>query len=80
MGVETDTEAIMPDFAFDESMGIDENLDAFFSHLESYDEEFAAHLKAELPTFVDDDVNRAVFNEGVVEMLDNESELEAKDS
>jgi hypothetical protein len=70
----------MPNFAFDESKGIEENLEAFFSHLVGDNEEFAAHLKAELPTVVGDGFNRAVFNRGVVEMLDDESESEGQES
>ncbi len=69
----------MPDFAFDESRGIEENLEAFFAHLAGYDEEFAAHLKAELPAAVGDRFNRGEFNKGVVKMLDDESEPESED-
>jgi hypothetical protein len=78
VGVETDTEAVMPDFTFDESVGIEENLEAFFTHLAGYDKEFATHLKAKLPTVVGDGFNRTAFNKGIVEMLENESGSESK--
>ena len=68
----------MPTFAFDESKGIEENVEAFFAHLVGDHEDFAAHLKAELPTVVGDGFNRTVFNKGVVEMLDGASETEGK--
>ncbi len=42
-------------------------------------QEFATHLKARLPAIVGDTFNRAAFNNGVVEMLD-ESESKGKEA
>lgn len=80
MGVKTDTEAIMPTFAFDESKGIEENLEAFFFYLSGDYEEFATHMKTELPTVVGDGFDRTVFNKGVVKMLDDESQSEGEEA
>ncbi len=60
----------MPTFAFDDAKSIDDNLAAFFTHLEQYDQEFADHLRTHLPVAVGNDFDRTVFNVTVAKLLD----------
>lgn len=64
----------MPTFKFDESKPIDDNIESYFTHLESYDQEFAGHLKANLTAAVGEDFDRATFNATVAELLDREAD------
>ena len=61
----------MPCFAFDESKPIEDNLEAFFAHLATYDPTFSDYLRVALPKVVGDGFDRASFNKAVVDMLDD---------
>jgi hypothetical protein len=36
----------MPSFSFDDSKGVDENLELFFDHMATHHSEFASYLRA----------------------------------